>query len=279
MGNTISENITSIDGGSFFQIIMVGGSLIGLSFLSVWGFQNNSLQAIALSVVFAIMFLISFIFSGGLLLKAGSWGANTTSFTLFYTMWLFLGKTPNSVLSLTENQLFSSVASSLPRFFEHAMTVYVIPIAEESMWLYGIPGILFVGMDFLGERISVFKNVIVQMSIVSLVGGVTFALFHVGRVGQVLFFVSAILFRVIITGLSYMDMQYDIIPKVSVVVAAGYGAHIGNNTGATGGFLNAMGLLFQNPQVGIFIFVILVVFWLSAINWLVVRFTNYTGIR
>ncbi len=217
-------------GGSAFWILFILLGLGGLLYLMVWSFHNDSVKGIALSIIFFAMIIAGVSLSRLKIFDEYSWGTNSLSFSLGFFAWLIIGNLfgKQSVLSLTENNLFATVSSELPQFVEMITTVFIIPIAEELFWMVGIPFALISIMTALGKQYPIWSNKILQMVVVIIISSGTFAIFHVGKV-HTLFMISAIIFRTIMIVLIYGDEEFNILKGVNLVVAFSLGSHIANN--------------------------------------------------
>jgi hypothetical protein len=217
-------------GGSIFWILMVLISLTGLSYLLVWSFHNDSVKGVVVSVVFVTLIISGILLSRLKIFDYASWGDNTLSFSIGFFIWFAVGKFfgPQSILSISQNYLFASIASDLPQLIEIIMNVFIIPISEEIFWMFGIPFSLITIMTVIGEKYSLWKNLYLQMFVVIVVASVTFAIFHVGKF-FISFIIAAMLFRTIMIVLVYGDYNFNILKGVNLVAAFAVGAHIANN--------------------------------------------------
>ena len=193
-----------------------------------------------------------------------------TLFVIGFLIWLGLGSQQNSVLSITKSTLFASISSELPRFMDFLMNTFVIPISEELFWIIGIPYATITIMNLIGKKFEPLRNIWVQIIIVAIICGVTFALFHVGKL-FIGFLIAAFIFRAVTIVSVYGDIEADIIPGVTLVPAFALGAHIGNNWGDFG-FIEGVGLLWSNPPLGWMVMALMIVFLLSAINFIAEKF-------
>lgn len=255
-------------GGSAFWIIVILVSLIGLSYLGIWAFHANSVKGVAISTIFFGMIIAGIILSKFEIFNSGTWSENCFSFVLGFTLWSsLLGGSSKSILAVTQNSLFASIASELPQFLEFVINTFVIPIAEESFWMIGIPYSVSAIMNLIGKQYPVFKNIWFQLTVITIVSGTTFALFHVGKM-LLGFLIAAFFFRAAMVFTVIGEQKLDLVKGITLVPAFALGAHIGNNW-ADFGVLKGVQLLIQNIEVGWVVFAILAIIFLSAINQIV----------
>lgn len=263
-------------GGSIFWILMILAAIVGVSYLGIWSFHNNSVQGVAISAIFFALIISGVILSRFEIFNSGTWSENAFSFTLGFSIYSLIGifadSSTKSVLSITKNSLFATISSELPLFFEFIMNVFVIPIAEESFWMIGIPFATITIMNLIGERFSIFKNLVFQLIVITILTGVSFALFHVGKL-LLGFLIAAFFFRAIMVWSVVGDADFDWIKGISLVPAFAVGAHIGNNW-ADYGFGKGMQLLTSNFEVGVFILIFLGIIFISFINQLIIWLTH-----
>lgn len=257
-------------GGSAFWILIILISLMGLSFLGIWAFHANSIKGVAISAIFFGMIVSGILLSKFEIFNSGTWSQNCLSFTLGYLIYLPIGalQSSKSVLSITQNALFATIASELPQFLEFVVNTFIIPIAEEVFWMVGIPFSIMSIMNIAGMKYPIFKNFWVQFIVITVVSGVTFAAFHVGKL-LFGFLIAAFVFRGIMIFAAIGDQKKDLIPFVTLVPAFAVGAHVGNNWGDYG-FSKGLSLIFQNLDLGWFIIMLLVIIFLSAINQIII---------
>jgi hypothetical protein len=225
-------------------------SLLGLIYLSVFSLVNKNLLTGILAIVFTGMW------AGGLglgffvgkdydILDYGTLYGNVLMFFIGFVFYVginvfSLDVTGSlSVFSLSSTQFYSTVAAEIPANIDFIMTVFIIPIVEELLWIFGIPAALLTLMNSLKGKFKpfgfdVFANPFVQLAVVVIVGGYTFAIFHVGKVALTFFVISAIVFRSIFLISVYSDWAFDVIKKFEITPALALGAHIGNNLASFG---------------------------------------------
>lgn len=256
-------------GSSIFWILLVLISLSGLTYLGIWAYQNNSVKGVTLSFMFFSMIIAGIILSKFELFNMGTWGENASSFTLGFLIWgvvSYFTKNTYSVLSIAENSLFSTIAGELPELLELLMHGFVIPISEELFWLVGMPYAVFSIMNVIGKKVEIFANVWFQIFVAVIVGGVSFAVFHVAN-AAFRFMVAAFIFRTILIVLTWGDIKADFLKPLDLIVAFGVGAHIGNNLiryGLSDAFLILSSNFFQ---IGWLVFGLLAIILLSGISY------------
>jgi len=253
-------------GGSIFWISMILISLVGLMYLLIWSFHNNSVKGAVVSLIFFGMIVSGILLSRLKVFDMASWGDNSLSFTFGFFVWTVFGKLfgKQSVLSVTQNHLLATIAAELPQFIEFIFDNFIIPISEELFWMIGIPFALLSIMRQVGKKWSLFENEIFQIVILVLVGAASFAVFHVGK-AHIAFMIGAILFRTIMIVLIYGEYQFDLLKGVNLVAGFSVGAHIANNLTDTG-FAKAWIILKSEWVVAVIILAFFAIIFLSALE-------------
>ena len=276
-------------GTSSFWITLILLSFIWLFYLVIWSFQNDNIRGTILFTVFFGMIIAGIILSRFKMFSMGSWSENSLAFTIGFLFWgLIQGFKPaatqatteltvTSLFSLTQNQLFATIAGQLPQYIEVLMSGFVIPVAEEIFWMFAIPYGMFSILKAASKRklnlfgkkksLSFLKNMWLQILLVIAVGSTTFAFFHVGREAFIAFIIGAIIFRSIMVGVVYTEKAYDWLKNLEIFVSFAVGAHIVNNLLAGGGIGLAMDILkSQNTVVYITIWVLAIAIAIGAID-------------
>jgi len=245
--------------GSIFFLLLFLLSIGGLLLLMVQAFATDNTGAGILALIFFAMTVAGLIFAiitqKYKLLDFASFGEASSSFLAGFIMWMVIGgSSAKSVLSISSNSLFSSIASELPLFVEFIMEAIVIPFSEETFWIIGIPAIILTIMEISSKKYPIFKSAWLQLTTVILIGGISFAGFHVQK--YILpFLISAFIFRTVMYVFILGDKFYDWFKWGAVAIAFSYGAHVGNNWG-NWGFMNGIGLLNQNLfPIGILVYI------------------------
>lgn len=256
-------------GGSAFWVLIILISILGLSFLGIWSYQNNSVKGAIISFIFFAMIVTGIVLSKFEIFNLGTWGENSLSFTIGFLIWLFIGIFfgTQSILSVSENALFAAIAGELPQLTEFLMNAFVIPISEELFWMVAIPFSIITIMNITAKNktLSFFENSWFQIFVIVLVSGITFAAFHVGKL-FVAFLIAAFLFRASMVVLVYGDMKLDILKPIRLIVSFALGAHIGNNL-INYGLRKSWILLTTNFwAIGWIVFALFFIIFLSAIN-------------
>lgn len=256
-----------LTGASAFWVSAYILSLVSLIWIGVWSYFNNNLRGAIIAMIFLMMLLASAVLSRNTLYQSGSFRQSATSFTFGFVLWSFLAN--NNQLSVSSNHLFSSIAGELPEMLEFMVNTFLVPIAEESLWMIAIPDTLAFLMDEAAKakRFSFFGNKVFQLVVIAVVASVTFALFHVGNLAFASFIIAAIIFRVAMIFFVVGDQLWDVVPALNNVPAFAVGAHIANNLVAFG-FGNGVLLLWQNLAVGWIIFAVFAILFLTAIDGL-----------
>jgi len=275
----MAETATKDLGGSIFWILIIMLSLGGLTFLALWAYFNNSVKGAIMAFIFFAMVVSGILLSKFEIFNAGTWSQSCFAFVLGNILWLIIGGSKQSVaslslLSVSKNSLLATIASELPEILEFVMNAFVIPIAEETFWLIGIPFATITMLNVaskgkvFGIDLSFLKNIIVQIIIIALITGISFAGFHIGKL-FIAFLIAAFIFRTIMIVLVVGDTKFGLIPGLSLVPAFAIGAHIGNNWGSEG-FVRGISLLAGNFwPIGLIVFVLLAAIYLSALNQIV----------
>lgn len=272
MAKTQGNNISI--GSSTFYLILTLSSAGFLLWLWIWSYFNNSVKGTVIGGIFSVMIILGLIFSRFEPFRNGTWSSNSLSFVLGFSLWAFLlGGNTKSILSIGQNSLFANIATELPQNLEFVMNTFVIPIAEELFWLFAIAFTIKIIMDALGKNksTSLASNKWLQLSVVALITGVSFALFHIGNLSLFTFLISAFVFRAVMIYTAWGDSMFDTIPGLKLLPSFAIGAHIGNNL-ADFGVSNGINLLTANLSIGIFIFVFFILVYLGAIDQIVMLF-------
>jgi len=242
-------------GGSAFWIILILIALIGLSYLMIWSFHNDSIKGIVVSVIFVTLIISGILLSRFKIFDLASWGDNAISFVIGFCVWAVLGAVfgAQSILSVGTNNLLATIASELPQLMETVLNVFIIPISEEIFWMVGIPFSIITIMNIIGKKYDFFKNLFFQMFIVILISSVTFAIFHVGKF-FITFIIAAMIFRTVMLVLVFGEYNWDILKGVNLVAGFSVGAHIANNL-FDNGFSKTM--LILSTSLPVFIMVII----------------------
>jgi len=266
---TTNEN-NPLSTASVFWVLMYFVSLTGLLWIAIWAYFNNSIRGAVIAIIFFMMLITSVVLSRRTLFQSATWQQSATSFTFGFLIWSFLGSNTQSVLSVSQNTLFASISSELPEFLEFIMNSFVIPIAEESLWIIAIPDVLSFMMTRIagaGKNWRWFNNKLLQVIVIAVVASVTFAVFHVGNLAFMSFIIAAVIFRTAMIFFVVGDQKMNLIPWVGLVPAFAVGAHVGNNL-ASYGIGKGFTLLVQNFAVGWVVFAIFALIFLSTLNQL-----------
>ncbi len=261
-------------GGSIFWLLFILIALAGLIFLGIWGFQNNNIQAIAITSIMGVMIIAGIILSNFEIFSSGTWPQNSFYFMLGFIIWcFFLGNDQKSVLSLTQNGLFAQIAGQLPLSLEFAFNTYIIPICEEVFWMIGLPYTINLIMDLIGQKYAIVKNVILKIVVIALFTMITFAFFHVAKL-IFAFLIGAMIFRLFmvlsVIGEPQLASRFHALRFFMIVPAFSVGAHIGNNWADKiqgPGFLGGVDILVHNPVIGIIVLVFGIVMLISSVYY------------
>lgn len=265
-------------GDSAFWVFVILINLIGMTYLSIWSYHNDSLQGALLSFLFFAMIVSSILLSRFKVFDMGTWGENSFSFTAGMFIWMgfayFFGQ--GRGLSVAENQLYATIAGDLPEVLNFVMNVIVVPISEELFWMVGLPfGILTI-MFIFGKNYPILNNPWVQIFVISVVGGITFAVFHVANL-ILPFLISAFIFRSALTVFVWGDKLTNFIKPAKIIVSFAVGAHIGNNMMAYGIGNSIMRIQENFMTIGWLVAVFFGVIFLSAINYFIVTYVLRTN--
>ncbi len=253
-------------GGSIFWILLILISMMGLSYLMIWSFHNNSIRGIVISTIFMSMIIAGVLLSRGKVFDMATWEDNALSFSLGFGLWALLGSlfSSQSVVSLQQNNLLATISSELPIFTETIINSLIVPIAEEMFWMIGIPFALISVMDAMGKKWDIWKNNILQIIVIILIGSSTFAIFHVGKM-FIGFMISAIIFRSVMIVLVLGESKMDILKGVNLVASFSVGAHIANNI-IDKGFGAVASIIGTNTIVSVIVILFFGVIFITALN-------------
>jgi hypothetical protein len=207
----------------------------------------GNIQA-GLNIIFpALVFLVIAIFSNVLLLSGfkqfadNIWlaiGGDTqedlgTAFVLGFLSWsLILTGKSFSVLKgflsviprMGVPSVLSSAQSSLSVAQNYLINGIMAPFLEEVFFLFILGGMIWYFMGTLGIKSVLFKSV-VSLILVSFF----FAQFHTFADPFTQFWMIAFTFSVVIRGLSILDLNFDIIPSIAILLTFTIGVHMANN--------------------------------------------------
>jgi hypothetical protein len=166
----------------------------------------------------------------------------------------------------------------LPQVLEFTFNSFIIPIAEEVFWMIGIPFAIVTIMNLAGNRYAVLRNKFLQLFVIMVVTGVTFALFHVGKM-FLAFLIAAFAFRAIMV-FAIIGEDAFVLPRwldsIKLVPAFALGAHIGNNW-ADYGFMKGVSLLSNNGELGLFIGLFFLLVIISSFAQLYIMYQALRG--
>lgn len=268
---------TELSGGSIWVGLRFMLTIGGIIWFGLYtGLILNSLFGVFLTLILSLMLIVGYYSSAKVdLVQDSSYALNSVSFILGLIIFLVIGSLggAQSVFSLPTNQLYSTIAGELPQELDFLVNSIVIPHAEEIFWNLGILGTTFYVLQYAGRRNKLFANPFVQIFILVLIGGTTFAVFHVLKLVTA-FLIAAFIFRSIATVLVYGDGKYNWIPYLQVTFAFAIGMHVGNNWGDYG-FLAGLQILFSNfVTFGWIVLGVIVSDLLIAINYFAEKFTS-----
>ena len=244
-----NDSVVSYELGdvSAFQLIFAVIVFLGIILNAIVGFTQNNIGMVVLSMIFGLMMLFSLIISKGEILSAGNWKSNTVSFTLGAFLWgalVLLGSGGNtqSIFSVSENVLYSTLSGQVPLYTDFVFTSFVIPITEEYIWMIAIPYFVFGTLTSLSESIQYKISNTTKIFVTVLVAGSTFALFHVQNLELITFLISALIFRTVMILAVIPDQTTNWFKFLNILPSFAFGSHIANNWLAYG-FERGLGVL------------------------------------
>ncbi|MBU0924116.1 hypothetical protein KKG81_04465 [bacterium] len=285
----VDENKT----GSVFWIIFILMAFVGLAYLSIWGFHNDSLKAIALGTIYMAILIFSIVATKlEVFTLEIDFLKSCSSFTVGFLLWFFIGATIKilggeqtnflysafSAVKLPTSNLLAAVSGELPIFWEYYINDVTVPVIEELFWLLAIPILLIMAMEALSDydKLGWMGNKIFQFIIVVLVSSSTFAIFHVGSIQLLAFVIGAMIFRTTMLLMYWGDKYWDIIPFAVLLASFAVGAHTGNNI-SDSGLMNFILVMKQNFY-GWFVMAILGLVGVLGITNLIDKFFGLFGI-
>lgn len=280
MKNTPSKDNNT---GSLLIVIFFLLAVISFFYLLLWAYHNDNLKAGIISITFLLMLFFGFVIAReNIFNEKSTWGQSCFWFTVGYFAYMTLTffQTGRAVFSFPQNELFASISGSLPLWWEFYTGAIGIPLGEELFWLFGLPIILFFVLDKIGKANKLDKQPwfrYFELFVVILIGGLTFAIFHIGKM-FIAFIISAIIFRSINTIFVWGEERENILPFVAVVTSFAIGTHQGNNWGQVGFFKGLNTLISVDDMVlrifGIIIVAFYFIIFASAIGYLVEYFSS-----
>lgn len=282
------ESRFPISGGQAFWIGWLLVALIPLAWLSNWGYQNGSLAAFAISVIFLLLIIITL----ALKLFTKLWQPNesedgstkTTTFSqqslsavlggLFGILIIKLSQwTTFSLLALPRQEVLAALGGNLPLFWNKFVNVIGASFAEEMFFLVALPFLIFMILEWVGSVFSPAKNPWFQILVVSVIVGPLFAWFHVGSAGVVAFLIAAAIFRIVNIVFVHGDRLLNIVPFASLTISFSFFMHMFNNIWALGGFGEFLSVMATQP-VGWVVIAFLSVTFIAALNQIRVIITG-----
>lgn len=262
--------------GGVIWVIFTLLSITGLVYLSIWSYHENNIKGIAIVVIYGFMISISLILTGLEPFKQkGTLTASCFAFAIGFWLYGLIGYMVNtlkagafSFLSMGDSNLYATISSELPHFWEVALNVILIPVSEELFWLFGLPITLMYLLDELGEKYDILANPYVQIGIISIIAAITFALFHTAKVFFA-FVIGASIYRIVMTVIYWGDEKADIFPGLVVLSTLVLGAHIGHNMFNHG--LMASLQVLGTEIFGIIIIIILALIMITAIDFIILK--------
>lgn len=244
-------------------------------FLSISALQNDNLLLAITVLVMFIIFISGLVLSGLKVEDDASWGSNTLSMTLGFvawTLWLELGNlgAQQSVIfqPLGQNHLFATISGELPLITEVVSNALLIPIAEEMFWAVGLSYTIIRVMNGFSKKYSFLGKPWLQILVVVIISGLSFAYFHVGSASLAGFVIAAIIFRTVLLVSVYADKYYDYIKWLGLTLAFTLGAHFANNI-AQYGYSNTIAALQTEPVVLVIVLLFFGTVFVSGLNHLI----------
>lgn len=221
--------------GGIFWLVWIGISLLSFLYLSLYSAMVlGSLLGTILGVIFIMIILIANFFGKFELIMNDSFGISALSYTIGFWLFVIVSSIATSIKSLSifsmgTNQLMATISGEIPQFWEFLINAITIPVAEELLWLIGIPILIFKIMDIAAMKYDFMKNQWLQIFIATVISGLTFAFFHVGKVALIGFIIAALIFRTLMIGIYWGDERKNIIPWLVIAPSFAIGAHQANN--------------------------------------------------
>ena len=264
-------------GGAAFWIILLLVSVIPIAYLSNWALHNDSIRAFVISAIlmFFILLTLSLDFFKYLFPKGSSFSQNA------FSLWLGIGlgtllyfissRSHFALFTIPKQQLLSQLSGQLPLFWDKYINTIGAAFTEEIMFLVSIPLVLFFILNWIGEKIELFKNPIFQTILVAAIVSPLFAIFHVGEAGLMSFFISAILFRSFLIISVQGDRLFNLIPFITLTVSFAVGFHMMNNVMVSGGISEFIKIMSSNIW-GVVVLIFLSLTFVSSLIYLMKPF-------
>jgi hypothetical protein len=279
-------------GGTIFWIVMIAVAIASLLYLGIWAYFEDSIKG---GIIFNIFFSM---ITGGIILAIsafiilvvlgkttfyafGTWTQNCISFTIGFLLYTILGSiagaSSKSILAISQNRLFATIASDLPQELEFVMNSFLIPIAEEIFWMIGIPMLAMAICRLIAksnQSLAILDDKYAKVGIAATISAVTFAAFHVGQYGNSSFAVGAFIFRFIMVVVVYADVVGEFWQRFTLAMSFSLGAHIGNNI-TDFGIANAWFQITSNFwPIGFIIMTIAILIIGTNFNWVFYKLFN-----
>jgi hypothetical protein len=242
--------------------VIVGLTLIGTSYLALWGLHHENFRAFGIGVIFSILgFIAILVYYGvenGVLGRGVDIPIESTFRTsafwfvagiVFWTIAASFGTIygtdgkPQSIAFGPMSLLNSgAIAKDGMSEFWHTLTnVITAPTIEEMFFLIALP----IAMFTVFERLK-FSRELSFFAVVFTVP-IVFATFHVGFAGVIVFIVAAALFRFIMLTLHWGDARVQLFQLLDVSPAFALGAHVANNIITTKGYIATFHIFMAHP--------------------------------
>lgn len=266
-------------GTSPYWLLLSLISVIGLPYMAVAGISFASAMVFVILFTFTMTVELSTIVNmwGSVNIKdytVDSMEASAFGYLLGAGVFLILGSIGG--FSMGVSSIFSVSAEGMTNFWYWFLNVFMAGFIEEAFWLLTVPIITWMLLSALGKHIEPLKNKYIKMTLIIIISSVSFALFHVNQAANMVFIISAIVFRSFFVLIYWGDMKLNLITFTAVPASFMVGAHQMHNWLATEGLMGGFSLLFEN----LFTFTAEgLLSWLILGFFLITLFLSYVFIR
>lgn len=273
--------LTKISPLWFYVPLFIVGFLATVRFAIQSGFYESAL-GVGLALGFAMMGIGGFVLLPMYLFAKGGTGGkditgNKTNFSHHLHGFVLIGCgiaffisivnifAPGFSIIATPFQtgtLLSTATENLATFDRHLANTVMAPLMETFVFV-GHFLFAWILVTVLGKIVGMgntMKNVMLIIFYI-IFSSITFYYFHVGLVGVTSFLISVVIYRSLMGFLIFGDKLFNIVPFMTIAIAAEFGFHWVGNIQNTIGFIEWFRIMltdtFGTIAVGVFVFYIL----------------------
>ena len=250
---------------NIFNVILLLVSFVGLVYMMLEAFIQTNVGLLAAAIIFVTMNVSVLVLNPKEVLGTKvPIGLSALSFFVAFAG-IYILKSATNFVVIEQQNLLSTLSSQIPASWNLILSVFMAPTIEEFFFV-GMAAVVIIMMELLGVDYPVLKNKIVQMIVIIVLGGWTFALFHTGQTA-IAFIIIAFTFRAIAYIFFFGDRFFDIIPLLTIGLPFIIGIHMGNNYHVlTASFIGGIRTLAESG-FGIVLIIMFSMFFLFAVDY------------